>query len=155
MKLLPLTKGKFVKIDDEDFVWVSKYKLFASAHKSNYASYCVLKEGKWKSILLHRTLAKAKKGQIVDHINGDTLDCRKANLRVVKQRTNVVSGIKVTRAIGAYLDKRRGVWNSRIRISPTKRIHLGSYKTKDEASSAYKLAVQKHHAKHFGNKTNN
>lgn len=155
MKLLPLTKGKFVKIDDEDFVWVSKYKLFAAADKSNYASYCVLKEGKWKSILLHRTLIGAKKGQIVDHINGDPLDCTKSNLRIVKQRENVVSGIKVTKAVGAYLDKRRGVWNSRIRISPTKRISLGSYKTKEEASKAYKLAVQKYHAKHFGTKTNN
>lgn len=42
-----------------------------------------------KQKLLHRHLIGAKPGEIVDHMNGNHLDARKANLRVTSARLNV------------------------------------------------------------------
>jgi len=37
---------------------------------------------------LHRLIAGARPGEVVDHINGDTLDNRKSNLRIVSVQGN-------------------------------------------------------------------
>lgn len=148
---LPLSKNKFVIIDENDYFWVSKFKLFACGDKSKYAGYCVYEDGKWKSKLLHRKIIKARGKQIVDHIDGDPLNCRRSNLRIVPQRINVISGRKIKDAKGCYLDKRRNIWYARIRISSSERLSLGAFKTEKLASIAYKQAVKKYHENSFGN----
>lgn len=41
-----------------------------------------------KTVLLHRKIAGAARGEVVDHINGNKLDNRRSNLRVVTQSIN-------------------------------------------------------------------
>lgn len=101
-----------------------------------------------KLIEMHRFIVKAKKGEIVDHINGNTLDNRRKNLRVVtnsenirkgKIRTNNRSGIT-----GVSFDKERKRWLAEIKIM-YKHIHLGRFKTKKEAIKARKEAEKKYY----------
>lgn len=40
------------------------------------------------NLFLHRFLMQAPKGMVVDHINGDGLDCRRMNLRIVTYAEN-------------------------------------------------------------------
>jgi hypothetical protein len=58
-----------------------------------------------KTKALARIILKAKKGQIVDHINREPLDNRKSNLRIVTHRQNMLNRIlkNSTGFIGVHL----------------------------------------------------
>ena len=80
---------------------------------------------------------------VVDHINHNYLDNRKANLRVCKQQENSfnsktpinnTSGIK-----GVFYMKDRGKWRATIGYDK-KAIYIGDYTTKEEAIKARKDA---------------
>lgn len=85
---------------------------------------------------------------IIDHINGDSLDNRIVNLRVVddfqsawnkgKLVTNK-SGFK-----GVSLKKKTGKWIAQINYKKRK-IHVGTYDTPEEAHKAYCEAAVKLH----------
>lgn len=70
---------------------------------------------------------------LIDHKNRIKTDNRKCNLREYSKQLNALN----VDASGAYLDKRHGTWESKIAIDG-KGIYLGKYKTKEEASKAYK-----------------
>lgn len=81
----------------------------------------------------------------VDHIDGDTLNNQRNNLRLASYRENSAnqrmcsantSGFK-----GVYLHKGKLVAYIRVNY---RRIHLGAYQSKTEAAEAYDLAAIKH-----------
>ncbi len=87
------------------------------------------------------------KGFEVDHINGNKLDNRLENLRVISHKANIskmelsvrnTSGIK-----GVQFDKNTNKWVARITVD-NKNIHLGSFPTVDEAVKARKTAETKY-----------
>jgi len=86
---------------------------------------------------LHRILMGCVPGdkKIVDHINGDTLDNRKQNLRVVTQSENAHNGAPrggTSTHRGVALDKRSGKWEAYI-WQDYKKSFLGYYDTEEEA----------------------
>lgn len=91
MKIVLPTK-KFgdvtVLIDDEDEFLVTDKKLCVI--KNNNHLYVINSDKKY----LHRLLVGAKKGQVVDHINHNTLDNRKCNLRICTQLDNKLNSYK-------------------------------------------------------------
>jgi len=83
-------------------------------------------------------------GLYIDHINGDRLDNRIENLRLVTKHENEFN----TRAKGYNYykagEKSGNVWQASIGIN-NKRIYLGRYKTEEEARDAYLSAKAVHH----------
>ena len=84
---------------------------------------------------------------MVDHINGDTLDNRKCNLRICTQADNMKNQKKHIRNTSGY----KGVsWNKKSKaweVSITqngKRHYLGMYKDKEEAIKVRKEAEEKY-----------
>ncbi len=73
-------------VDDADFDQVSAYAWFLSG--TGYATGFVPADGRFKLTYLHQFLMDAQAGEIVDHINGYTLDNRRANLRIVTPQQN-------------------------------------------------------------------
>lgn len=77
-----------ILIDDEDEFFVTNRKLYVI--KNNNHLYVVNSDRKY----LHRLIVGAEKGQVVDHINHNTLDNRKDNLRKCNQSVNKLNSYK-------------------------------------------------------------
>lgn len=91
-----------------------------------------------KSMLFHKEVTGTK-SEIIDHINRNKLDNRKENLRIADKRINTINRElqpnNTTGHKGVYLDKRYNTWFARITVLG-ETIHLGTYKTKEEAIRA-------------------
>lgn len=108
-----------------------------------------------KSGLMHRIIMGAKKGQQVDHINGNGLDNRRSNLRFVTQTQNNLNRHKVrTRKdpslpMGVIFNPnncKSRPYQARIKENKYPKF-IGAYATKEEASMAY----QNYRIKLYGN----
>lgn len=146
MKLVKLTRGQFAKVDDEDFEKVSKNKWTAEklTRGGFYALRGISIQGKQTTIRMHRFILNATKGQIVDHINGDTLDNQKANLRFCTAKENARNRAITKRNKYGYIGIRKKIYKT---IAPKyqalisiegKQKSLGFFKTKKQAALEYK-----------------
>lgn len=147
MKIIKLTQNKFTVVDDTDYKRLNQHKWYFT---KGYAGRKIATiSGKRVNSYMHwEVVGKPEKGFEIDHINGDTLDNRKENLRLATHAQNKhnrgklknnTSGIK-----GICWHKDRRKWHARIGIDG-KRIHLGLFPTKELASQAYKDAAKKYH----------
>ena len=82
-------------------------------------------------------------GLEIDHINGDRIDNRFENFRLVTKRVNNQNrGIhRKGQLVGAVFYKRRGKYKSQILIN-SNQIFLGYFKTEQEANRTYKIACK-------------
>ena len=123
-----------VKIDDEDIPIISAYTWYPSwSGKRFYIKAWYKGHG----VYLHRVLCGAKLGEEVDHVNTDSLDNRKMNLRICSRVENAMNRGKVRRNTSGYkgVSWDRG-WLSQIQFRG-KHFNLGRYSTPEEAHLAY------------------
>lgn len=99
-------------------------------------------------IRLTHVIYNRNEGMVIDHVNHDTLDNRKVNLRIcshgqnlcnAKTRKDNTSGYR-----GVSWDKEKQKWMAKITYGK-KQIVLGRYATKKEAAKAYNVGAKKHH----------
>ncbi|QNI20417.1 HNH endonuclease [Bacillus phage 1_ICo-2020] len=91
-------------------------------------------------IMLHRYLyGEIKEGNVVDHINRNTFDCRLSNLREVSVLQN--SHNKVTKG---YTRHYSGKWHAYIYLDGGKQKSLGLFENETDASVAHKKACIKY-----------
>ncbi len=143
MKLIPLSQGKFAKVDDRWFDYLSQFKWHYAA-----VGYAARRESidkkRGRIIYMHHQIMGRHKGKYIDHINGDKLDDQIENLRVVSPTQSLWNiGKKknsVTPYKGVYYDprKKKRPWNARITYYG-ETIHLGCYPTALAAGLAYDL----------------
>ena len=150
MRKIKLTQNQYALVDDEDFDKLNCYKWCASYSKYTHSFYTVraisIKNGEQKTILMHRIIMDAPRKLQVDHINHNTLDNRKQNLRLCTHRQNILNqkSHKVTSSKykGVYLNKHKyknivyKYWKAQIVINGEK-IYLGYFKTENRAAKAY------------------
>lgn len=88
MRKIELNQGLFALVDDEDYERVAAYSWWVTGTGSSehYQSVATVIAG--KKVYLARFLVNPAAGMQVDHINGDCLDNRRANLRAVTAAVN-------------------------------------------------------------------
>lgn len=88
---VPLSRGLFALIDDENAAVILQHKWSIRQNKRRfYATRNTSKKtGELKTkVQMHRFIIGAKEGEQVDHINGNSLDNRRCNLRIATTSVN-------------------------------------------------------------------
>lgn len=143
-RLLDLPHGYQTLVDEDDMERIGKLTLYRSSN--GYVYYSKWHDGKSWPELLHRLLVNAPEDRSfhVDHINGDKLDNRRENLRVVTAQKNQINRKRLNRnnssgVRGVAFSETLGKWRAQITFQK-KNHHLGLFQTKDEAVSARRAA---------------
>jgi len=151
MKLVPLTRGYFAQVDDEDYPYLSQFKWYATVHKRRdgtikavYAGRSIWVNGKWRTQRMHTVLA----GKGADHKDGDGLNNQRHNLRSATSaqneynqglRCNNTSGFK-----GVSWHRQRQRWQAKIAFDGDNHF-LGLFDTAVEAAKAYNATALVYH----------
>ena len=141
MKEIRLTKGFVTLVDDEDYDELSKYNW---QFHQGYACRKTFKKDGHHRMYLHVQVVGRVDGLVTDHISGDTLDNRRANLRHVTRAQNgqncsAKGGYSKYKGVTWYKLKR--LWGSQIRVNG-KLKYLGLYKQESDAARAYNVAAE-------------
>jgi AP2 domain len=148
IRLIPLTRGQCAIVDAIDFEWLNQWNWWAQWNphtKSFYAVRNAFRSDKRPgTIYMGREILKIKENQIADHINHDTLNHRRNNLRGCSHAQNSFntrprgkSGFKGVTPNGKK-------WQAHIRREGCLK-HLGSFITREEAARAYDKAAKELH----------
>lgn len=147
MKYIPLTKGYWATVDDDDYERVNKLKW---REQNGYAIHSKQVKG-WRTIVaMHRFVLNVEKDvEAVDHINGNRLDNRKCNLRCATQAENLRNHHTWSNATGykgVYLTRgsKSHPFVARIKAGG-KSIYLGRFASEAKAAKAYNKAALKYH----------
>lgn len=138
---IPLTRGRFAKVDPEDFIWLSQFRWYCNNRP--HTSYAISNAGEGKErkkILMHREIMMTPRELVCDHINRNGLDNRKSNLRNCTARENHLNvGARkgaTSKYKGVYFNRRMKKWAACIK-SGDRKIHLGYFKNEIDAARAY------------------
>jgi hypothetical protein len=147
-RYIPLTRGLNAIVDLSDFDWLNERNWCAfipEPKRDKNVVYAVARiDGKF--VYMHRLIAQCSAGEEADHINHNTLDNRRANLRKCTSANNKwnlrkgkqnSSGFK-----GVSWDKSRNQWSAKISLGD-RTVNIGRFPTANEAARAYdEKAVQ-------------
>lgn len=135
--------GKFAIIDDSDYEIISKSRWYSDGEYAIHggARYT-------KSVKMHALINNTPNGMQTDHINGDTFDNRRCNLRSCTgsenaknrcRQSNNTSGAK-----GVCLQRgnglRRDRWKVRVMVNGKRKL-VGHFQSVSEAGAAYERAA--------------
>lgn len=149
MKQIKLTKGLYALVDDDHFDFLIDYNWHASYNKKDDA-YVAKSLINGKSISMHRLLndLDSTKSRVI-HINGNKLDNRMINLKVISgnsfNSTKKMQSYNKTGYKGVTEITRKDIIKYKAQIMiDGKHINLGCYDTKEEAAREYNKAAREY-----------
>ena len=141
LKQIQLTQNQFTIVDDEDFETLNQLEWYAcwnAGTKSYYALHTTRHpNGKRHMICMHRVILGLEFGdkRQGDHINHDTLDNRKENLRIVTSRENHENRSNQSKHGVGVQKYPNGKFRAYARVN-SRYYHIGMFDTPQEAQTA-------------------
>lgn len=150
VKKIPLTRGYFAIVDDDDYDFLMQWKWSYRDGYAKRSEHVSLGNGLRKQvpIPMHGVILLASDGLVPDHKNGNGLDNRKDNLRPATQQQNMWNRKPVTGSTSKYKGvswrAKSSYWIANIKIND-KQKHLGCFANEDDAARAYNDAAKELH----------
>lgn len=131
-----------ILVDIDDYENIRKYNWYISILDDGYER--VLSNGNDKNLLIlsHYICGKPTTGNIIDHLNNNSLDNRKKNLRDLSRphnsqnREKIIKETTTSKFIGVCFDKRYNKWMTQYSTK-----YLGLFKNEQEAAIMYDTYV--------------
>ncbi|MCJ7730610.1 MAG: beta-Ala-His dipeptidase [Sedimentisphaerales bacterium] len=146
-----LGEGEWTILEPQDYYRLRDFKWRLLGNGWNFYAVRDVKTKPYRTKVfsMHREIMNPPDGLLVDHRNNDSLDNRKANLRLATHSQNSCNRRKIksktsSRFIGVCFDKYRERWTAYIRFHG-RRIWLGRFKNEMDAAKAYDEAARKYH----------
>lgn len=140
---IPLKNECVAVIDLVDVEKASKHGWILDDTKPNRY---VLARVNNRTLRLHRYILDVPKGMAVDHIDGNGLNNRRTNLRVVTPQQNSFNRRKITSKSSRYKGvhaRGNGKFRAAIRVNG-KLINIGTFSTELDAAKAYNILALKY-----------
>lgn len=153
MRTIPLTRGYFTTVDDSVYERLAQFKWHARVkYEGRHVSAARWSRG--KLVLMHREVAAAPSGVVVDHIDGDALNNCQANLRICSPSENAMNrrphkmrsdaATRHSRFKGVAWDAQRGKWRVRLRVAG-RTVYGGRHDSEVAAAEEYNRLARQHH----------
>jgi hypothetical protein len=134
IRYIPLTRGLFAIVDAADYEWLSGFRWHATSGRKMYACFA----RKDKVIYMHRLIMNPPEGKFVDHVDGNSLNYRRSNLRICTKAQNAWNRPALggtSRFKGVHRDP-SGKWKAGIRVGG-QQTFIGLFDDEIEAAKAY------------------
>lgn len=128
-----LSNGEKFLFDKDDYELIKKYNWSKTG-----SNYLINTKGN-KTISMHRLIINAPDDMIVDHINHNTLDNRKENLRLCNHSQN-----NINKKIKGFTLRNNGKYEVSIRLNG-KPTYIGRFNSEIEAIEARKMNYDEDH----------
>lgn len=142
---IPLSRGLVTIVDEADAEAVLAHRWYANVSGSKRQRISARRNtwvnGKRGLVYLHRWLLNAPIGVEIDHINRNSLDNRRSNLRMASRSQNCANRPAATgtfKGVTWHKDAQR--WVAQIAVEGKNR-HIGCFLTEEEAALAYDVAA--------------
>lgn len=149
MAYLTSKQGVKILVDDDMYETLSPFTwIIHNRGRVTKRLYAIRFDENQKYTQMHHDVVGKKKGKVVDHINGNSLDNRRENLRHCTQQENclnkAISSKNTSGVKGVYWEKSRKKWVARIFLQG-KQTFIGRFDRLENAKKAYNKEAKKLH----------
>jgi hypothetical protein len=141
MKFIKLRNcGLVARVSDQDFEYLDQYRWNLGNRQYAVRTHRKADGPGSQAVVMHRQIMRAEKGQIIDHIDGDSLNNQRSNLRFASIALNTHNCASrrgsTSKYKGVCWAKDTGRWQAQCKFR-YQSIYIGQFDNEVEAARAY------------------